>query len=52
MLYNSRNMAFTQERRKASLNTWINLFNFGLYMLVFLLVLIIVFGVIWAKYCK
>jgi hypothetical protein len=34
------------------LSTWINLFNLGLYMLVFLLVLIIVFGVIWAKYGK
>ena len=37
---------------KAGLNVWINLFNFGLNMLVVLLVIIVVSGVIWAKYCK
>jgi hypothetical protein len=39
-------------KEKASLSTWVNLFNFGLYMLVSLMVVIVVFGVIWAKYCK
>ena len=39
-------------KEEAALSAWVNLFNFGLYMLVFLLVVVIVFAVLWAKYCK
>ncbi len=39
-------------KEKAGLSEWSNLFNFGLYMLVFLMILIIAYGVIWAKYSK
>jgi hypothetical protein len=44
--------AINEGKGKAGLGAWINLFNFGLYMLVFLLAAIVVFAVIWAKYCK
>jgi len=45
-------MCFQWRKEKADLSTWVNLFNLGLYTLVFLMVVIIVFGVLWAKYCK
>jgi hypothetical protein len=34
------------------MNNWVDIFNLGLYFLVFLLVAIVVFGFVWAKYCK
>ena len=34
------------------MNTFVNMFNFGVYMLIFLMAVIIVFAVIWAKYSK
>jgi hypothetical protein len=34
------------------MNNWVDMFNLGLYFLVFLLVGIVVFGFVWAKYCK
>jgi len=39
-------------KERARLEIWINLFNLGFFMLVFLLGLIVVLGFIWAKYCK
>ncbi|MBT0158555.1 hypothetical protein G4O51_01060 [Candidatus Bathyarchaeota archaeon A05DMB-2] len=46
-------MLYSQRKEKALImNMWINLFNVGLYFLVFLLIAVVVFGFIWTKYCK
>jgi len=32
------------------MNTWSNMFNLGIYAMVFLLIAVVVFGFLWAKY--
>jgi hypothetical protein len=34
------------------MNAWSNMFNLGIYSMIFLLIAVVVFGVIWAKYGK
>jgi hypothetical protein len=34
------------------MNTFVGMFNFGVYMLIFLMAVVIVFAVIWAKCSK
>jgi hypothetical protein len=43
---------FREKGGEHPLNTFVNMFNFGVYMLIFLMAVITVFAVIWAKYSK